>query len=115
MYSSQEGKMWESSPLGSYGLRHSLHETRQHRRRLLFPPVQADKLPLWQVPLDAVRGGVALFAEAFDERLGLFDIREAHEPAPQFDAPVLAVNAAASLRGAVDGIAPVLLVEQRGE
>ena len=53
--------------------------------------------------------------EALDEGLGLLDIIEAHELAPQFEASLLAVNAASPPWGAIDGIAPVLLVEQGAE
>src|SRR5258707_13342094 len=86
-----------SLPLSLLRLRDALQGTRQHGRPLLFAPVQTHKLPLWQVSLDAIIGGVALCAEAFDKGLGLFNIREAHELAPQLDATLLAVNAASSL------------------
>jgi len=79
---------------------------------LVFTPVQTHILPLWQIPLHAVRGSVALGPKPLDKGLGILEVREAHELAPQFDAPVLAMNATASLWGTVDGIAAVLLVEQ---
>jgi hypothetical protein len=94
-------------------VRYSLHRTRYCESVLLLTPVQTHKLPLWQVPLDAVIGGVALGTKALDEGLGLFNVRKADELAPQSETPLLGMNAAASLSGAVDGVAPVALVEQR--
>src|SRR6266567_3976825 len=60
-----------------------------------------------------IRGGVALSAKLLNEGLGLLDTREAHELAPQFDAPLLPMNTTSPLLGTIDGIAPVELIEQR--
>ena len=60
---------------------------------MLLTPVQTYKLPLWQVPLDTVIRGVPLRTKLLDEGISLLEIRKAHELAPQFNTPVLAMNA----------------------
>src|SRR6266699_6520258 len=105
-----------SLPLSPFlHLRDWLHGMHQSGCPLLFPPVHTHKLPFRQVPLDAVRGSVALSAKLLNEGLGLLDTREAHELAPQFDAPLLPMNTTSPLLGTIDGIAPVELIEQRGD
>jgi len=76
-------------------------------------PVQTHVLPLWQIPLYGIVGGVFLCPEPLDKVLGVFTSGEADKLAPQAQAPLLAMNAAAPLLSAVDGIAPVALVEER--
>jgi predicted DNA repair protein MutK len=80
---------------------------------LLLVPVQTHVLPLWQIPLYGIVGGVFLCLEPLDKVLGVFNSGEADKLAPQAQAPLLAMNAAAPLLSAVDGIAPVELVEER--
>jgi hypothetical protein len=65
------------------------------------------------MPLDGIVRGVALCPELLDQGLSLFDSGETHELAPQAQAPLLAMNAAAPLLRTVDGVAPVALVEER--
>jgi hypothetical protein len=76
-------------------------------------PVQTHVLPLWQIPLYGIVGGVFLCPEPLDKVLGVFNSGEADKLAPQAQAPLLAMNAAAPLLSAVDGVAPVELVEER--
>src|SRR5712691_11312228 len=100
-------------PLSILLLRYSLHGTRPHGRAWSFIPVQTHMPPLRQIPLHAVIGGASICSKPLDEVLGVFDIAEADELSLQSQTPLLTMNTTSSLLGAVDGIAPVVLVEQR--
>jgi hypothetical protein len=107
--------MWSSSPLWLLLLRDRLHEPRRSALPWQLPKVEPH-IRLWrQVTLHVVGGAVARPAQVFDEGLGLLHIIEADELPPQLEAALCAVNAAVPAQRAVDGIAPVVLVEQAGQ
>src|SRR5260370_11334930 len=84
--SSPEGKKWVVSPHSTPPPTRPAAWGATTRASVAVRASSGAQLLLWQVALHAVRGAVALSPKSLDQCFGLFDIVEAHELPPQFEA-----------------------------